>query len=293
MKTMQHLTHLPWKELPRRYGAGALGLLIMGSLLVITVLPLIFMVTASIMPSGEIMRMPYPWIPSELAFRNYYRALAGHDESFIFVRNIMNSLIVSSSVTVTTVILGALTGYSLAKFQYKGRIVIFMMIMATMMIPFETIMIPLYMVATKLGMQNSYAGLILPFMLNAFGVFMMRQYYSTFPGEFLDAARVDGMGEIAIFGKIILPNTGPAIATLAILAFRSQWDTLLWPLLIAQSHEMKTIPVYIVQFAAERTADYGAMMAVATIASVPMFVLFITLSRYFTGGAAVFSARKG
>nr|WP_245534063.1 carbohydrate ABC transporter permease [Alkalispirochaeta alkalica] len=265
----------------------------MGSLLVITVLPLIFMVTASIMPSGEIMRMPYPWIPSELAFRNYYRALAGHDESFIFVRNIMNSLIVSSSVTVTTVILGALTGYSLAKFQYKGRIVIFMMIMATMMIPFETIMIPLYMVATKLGMQNSYAGLILPFMLNAFGVFMMRQYYSTFPGEFLDAARVDGMGEIAIFGKIILPNTGPAIATLAILAFRSQWDTLLWPLLIAQSHEMKTIPVYIVQFAAERTADYGAMMAVATIASVPMFVLFITLSRYFTGGAAVFSARKG
>ncbi|POQ99695.1 ABC transporter permease [Alkalispirochaeta sphaeroplastigenens] len=290
---MQHLTHLPWKELPRRYGAGALGLLIMGSLLAFTVLPLIFMVTASVMPSGEIMRMPYPWIPSELAFRNYYRALAGHDESFIFVRNIMNSLIVSSSVTVTTVILGALTGYSLAKFQYKGRIVIFMMIMATMMIPFETIMIPLYMVATKLGMQNSYAGLILPFMLNAFGVFMMRQYYSTFPGEFLDAARVDGMGEISIFGKIILPNTGPAIATLAILAFRSQWDTLLWPLLIAQSHEMKTIPVYIVQFAAERTADYGAMMAVATIASVPMFVLFIALSRYFTGGAAVFSARKG
>lgn len=258
-----------------------------------TVLPLLFMFTASIMPSGEIMRMPYPWIPSRAAFENFYHAIAGNDLSFIFSRNIFNSLLVSSAVTITSIILGSLTGYSIAKFNYKGRNLVFMMIMATMMIPFEAIMIPLYMVATRLGLQNSYAGLILPFMLNAFGVFMMRQYYTTFPDEFLDAARVDGMGEIAIFTKIVLPNTGPAVATLAVLAFRSQWDTLLWPLLIAQSEKMKTIPLYIVQFAAERHSNYGAMMAVATIASTPMFILFISLSRYFTGGASVYSARKG
>ncbi|KGE71530.1 ABC transporter permease [Spirochaeta lutea] len=258
-----------------------------------TTLPLIFMITASLMPGGDIMKMPYPWIPQSLKLENFYRAIAGNNDSFIFPRNILNSLIVSSTVTVTTVLLGALTGYSLAKFDYKGKNLVFMMIMATMMIPFETIMIPLYMVATRLGLQNSYAGLILPFLVNAFGVFMMRQYYTTFPDEFIDAARVDGMGEFAIFRKIILPNTGPAVATLAVLAFRSQWDTLLWPLLIAQSESMKTIPLYIVKFAAEKHADYGAMMAVAVIASIPMFILFFTLSRYFVGGSAVYNARKG
>jgi multiple sugar transport system permease protein len=258
-----------------------------------TTLPLLFMITASLMPGGDIMKMPYPWIPRTLKLGNFHRALAGNNNSFIFPRNILNSLIVSSTVTITTVFLGALTGYSLAKFSYRGKNLVFMMIMATMMIPFETIMIPLYMVATRLGLQNSYAGLILPFLVNAFGVFMMRQYFITFPVEFIDAARVDGMTEFAIFRKIILPNSGPAVATLAVLAFRSQWDTLLWPLLIAQSEKMKTIPLYIVKFAAEKHADYGAMMAVAVIASIPMFALFFSLSRYFLGGSALYNARKG
>ncbi|GAB6088428.1 carbohydrate ABC transporter permease [Spirochaeta dissipatitropha] len=290
---MKTLTIPKAKSFALAFSSRSIIYIVLAVLLGFTVLPLLFMITASFMPSGEIMRMPYPWIPSRAAFENYYHAIAGNDGSFIFRRNILNSLIVSSSVTITTIILGSLTGYSIAKFTYRGRTLVFMMIMATMMIPFEAIMIPLYMVATRLGLQNSYAGLILPFLVNAFGVFMMRQYYTTFPDEFLDAARVDGMGEISIFTKIILPNTGPAIATLAILAFRSQWDTLLWPLLIAQSETMKTIPLYIVQFAAERHSNYGAMMAVATIASIPMFILFISLSRYFTGGASVYSARKG
>jgi multiple sugar transport system permease protein len=165
--------------------------------------------------------------------------------------------------------------------------------MATMMIPFEAIMIPLYMVVTKLGLQNSYQGLILPFLVNAFGVFMMRQYLITFPDEFIDAARVDGMSEFAIYRSIILPNTGPAIATLAILAFRSQWDNLLWPLLVAQTEQMKTIPLYIVKFTAEMHTDEGAMMAVNLLASIPMFILFFALSKYFVSGAAVYSSRKG
>jgi len=162
-----------------------------------------------------------------------------------------------------------------------------------MMIPFEAIMIPLYMVVTKMGIQNSYPGLIIPFMVNAFGVFMMRQYLITFPDEFIDAARVDGMSEFAIYRKIILPNSGPAIATLAILAFRAQWDNLLWPLLVAQTEKMKTIPLYVVKFTAEMHTDEGAMMAVALIASIPMFILFFSLSKYFVSGAAVYSSRKG
>jgi multiple sugar transport system permease protein len=255
--------------------------------------PLVFMFTASVMPAGDIMKMPYRWIPKGFYWQNYWQGIRGNDGSFIYLRNIFNSLVVASIVTVTTVILSALTGYGLAKFHFRGRYAVFMMILATMMIPFEVIMIPLYLIITKLGIQNSYAGLITPFLVTAFGIFLMRQYYVTFPDEMLDAARIDGASEPKIFGNIILPNSIPALATLAVLTFKSQWDNLLWPLLVAQSEEMKTIPLYIVRFTAEKHTDEGAMMAVAAIASIPILILFFRLSRYFISGAAVYSARKG
>jgi multiple sugar transport system permease protein len=255
--------------------------------------PFVFMFTASVMPAGDIMKMPYRWIPKGFYWQNYWQGIRGNDGSFIYLRNILNSLIVASAVTASTVILAAVTGFGLAKYHFKGRYVVFMMILATMMIPFEVIMIPLYLIITKLGLQNSYAGLITPFLVSAFGIFLMRQYYVTFPDEILDAARIDGATEPMIFTKIILPNSVPALATLAVLTFKSQWDNLLWPLLVAQSEEMKTIPLYIVRFTAEKHTDEGAMMAVAAIASIPILILFFKLSRSFIGGAAVFSARKG
>jgi multiple sugar transport system permease protein len=130
-------------------------------------------------------------------------------------------------------------------------------------------------------------------MVSAFGIFQMRQYLTTFPAEFLDAARVDGLGEFGIFRKIVFPNCTPVIATLAILSFRSQWDNLLWPLLVIQSEKMKTIPLYISKFSEEKMTDEGAMMSVAAIASIPMFILFFALSKYFIGGASVYESRKG
>jgi multiple sugar transport system permease protein len=255
--------------------------------------PLVFMFTASVMPASDIMKMPYRWIPKGFYWQNYWQGIRGNDGSFIYIRNILNSLIVASIVTVTTVFLSAVTGFGLAKYHFKGRYVAFMMILATMMIPFEVIMIPLYLIITKIGFQNSYAGLIAPFLVTAFGIFLMRQYYITFPDEILDAARIDGASEPEIFRRIILPNSVPALATLAVLTFKGQWDNLLWPLLVAQSEEMKTIPLYIVRFTAEKHTDEGAMMAVAAIASIPILILFFRLSRYFISGAVVFSARKG
>jgi len=254
--------------------------------------PLVFMFTASVMPAGDIMKMPYRWIPKGIYWQNYWQGIRGNDGSFIYLRNILNSIIVATTVTVTTVFLSAVTGYGLAKFHFKGRHVAFMMILATMMIPFEVIMIPLYLIITKIGIQNSYAGLIAPFLVTAFGIFLMRQYYVTFPDEMLDAARIDGASEPEIFRKIILPNSVPALATLAVLTFKGQWDNLLWPLLVAQSEEMKTIPLYIVRFTAEKHTDEGAMMAVAAIASIPILILFFRLSRYFISGAVVFTAGK-
>ena len=262
-------------------------------MLLFTLMPIVFMITASMMSSRQIVRMPFNWIPEGLQWENFAKAIMGNDGTYIFLRNISNSLIVSTTVAITTVMLAALTGYGLAKFKFKGRTTVFMMIMATMMIPFEAIMIPLYMVVMVLRIQNSYIGLILPFLVSAFGIFQMKQYLTTFPGEFLDAARVDGMGEFGIFTRIVFPNCKPVIATLAILSFRGQWDNLLWPLLVSQSDKMKTIPQYISNFALERSTDEGAMMAAALLASIPMFLLFMSLTKYFIGGSAVYESRKG
>ncbi|MFW5486752.1 MAG: carbohydrate ABC transporter permease [Sphaerochaetaceae bacterium] len=261
--------------------------------LIFTVTPLLFMLTSAFMTRSQILRMPFSWIPESLHWENFVKAIKGNDGNWMFARNLANSLIVSSTVAVTTILIASITGYGIAKFKFKGRNIIFMMIMATMMIPFEAIMIPLYMVATTLKLQDSYAGLIVPFLVSAFGVFQMRQYLTTFPSEYLDAARVDGMGEFKIFWKIVFPNCAPVIATLGILSFRGQWDNLLWPLLVTQSEKMKTIPLYISKFAEEKLTDEGAMMAVALLASIPMFLLFGFLSKYFIGGSAVFESRKG
>jgi len=279
--------------------------------LVFTLTPIIFMLTASFMDPRQILSMPYSWIPSSkfftpvtlndgtgttiarTFFTNFHKAIYGNNDNVIFLRNLLNSLIVAISCSVSTVFLGSLCGYGLAKFRFKGRTFVFMAIMATMMIPFEAIMIPLYMVTSSLKMIDSYRGLIIPFLVSAFGVFQMRQYLLTFPSEYLDASRVDGLGEFKIYWKIVLPNCTPVIATLGILSFRNQWDNLLWPLLVAQREKMKTIPLYITKFSEEKQTDEGALMACALLASIPMFILFFTLSRYFLGGAAVYESRKG
>ncbi|HOZ72039.1 MAG TPA: carbohydrate ABC transporter permease [Spirochaetales bacterium] len=271
---------------------GAAGAALVAAACAVVVVPLVFMIGSSFMPAMDIMQMPYRWIPETWKPANYLRALAGNDGQWMYLRNILNSVIVSTTIAITTVVLSSMVGYGLAKFRFRGRNAVFMAIMGTMMIPFETVMIPLYLIIVKAGLQNSYAGLILPFLMNAFGVFIMRQYLVTFPDEMLDAARIDGCSEPRIFRDMVFRNSGPAAATLAILSFRQQWDNLLWPLLVAQEERMKTIPAYIVKFTAEKHADEGAMMAVAVIASLPVFVLFFTLSKYFLGGSAVYQAGK-
>ncbi|MBQ4500362.1 MAG: carbohydrate ABC transporter permease [Spirochaetales bacterium] len=270
-------------------------------LVLFTIFPILFMLTASFMDAKQILAMPFKWIPSKEYFTsssrtfmtNFVKAIRGNNNNNIFFTAMINSLLVAITCAVTTVFFSALCGYGLAKFRFKGRNVVFMAIMSTMMIPFEAIMIPLYMVTRSVGLMNTLPGLIVPFAISAFGVFQMRQYLLTFPSEFLDASRVDGLREFGIFLRIVLPNSTPVIATLGILSFRNQWDNLLWPMLCAQAERLKTLPLYIAGFAEEKQTDEGALMACAFLASIPMFILFFTLSKYFLGGAAVFESRKG
>jgi multiple sugar transport system permease protein len=263
------------------------------ALLVFILAPLVFMVTASFMPARDIISMPYPWVPKSFYTQNFLKAIAGNTRTYLFFRSFLNSTIVASIVTVSTIIIASLTGYSLSKFSFPGRDLVLMLIMATMMIPFETIMIPLETVTVQLKLQNTYAGMILPFLVDAFAIFLMRQFFITFPDEFIDAARVDGMGEFSIYRKILLPNAGPAVATLSILAFRGQWDSLMWPLLVIQAEKMKTLPLYIVGFTGDINSDEGSQMAVALLASIPMMVLFFSMSKYFLSGEILHSSRKG
>ncbi|MBQ2528263.1 MAG: carbohydrate ABC transporter permease, partial [Spirochaetales bacterium] len=263
-------------------------------LVLFTIFPILFMLTASFMDAKQILAMPFKWIPSKEYFTsssrtfmtNFVKAIRGNNNNNIFFTAMLNSLLVAITCAVTTVFFSALCGYGLAKFRFKGRNVVFMAIMSTMMIPFEAIMIPLYMVTRSVGLMNTLPGLIVPFAISAFGVFQMRQYLLTFPSEFLDASRVDGLREFGIFLRIVLPNSTPVIATLGILSFRNQWDNLLWPMLCAQAERLKTLPLYIAGFAEEKQTDEGALMACAFLASIPMFILFFTLSKYFLGGAA-------
>lgn len=281
--------------------AEVLTYIVLIVVLIFTVLPLIFMFCSAFMDAKQILAMPFSWIPSKAYFTtetrtfftNFVKAIVGNHGDNIFFRNLFNSLVVAITCAATTIFLSALCGYGLAKFNFKGRNLVFMSIMSTMMIPFEAIMIPLYIVVKKLGLMNSLPGLIIPFAVSAFGVFQMRQYLLTFPTEYLDAARVDGLSEFGIFSRIVLPNSTPVMATLGILSFRNQWDNLLWPMLCSQSEKMKTIPLYISKFAEEKQTDEGALMACALLASIPMFILFFTLSKYFLGGAAVYESRKG
>lgn len=260
--------------------------------LIAIMVPIAFMFSASIMKPSQIYSMPYPWITKEPFFKNYFNAVTNYGRDLTFLRIVLNSVIVAGCTTLLSVIVSAFAGYGLAKFKFKGRNFAFLVIMSRMMIPFEAIMIPMYIIATKLHLQNTYSGLIMPFIMNSFCIFQMKQYLEGYPDELLDAGRIDGLNEWGLFWKLVFTNSTPAIATSAILSFRGQWDNLLWPLLLAQKQTMKTIPAYLVKFTEEKFADEGAMMAVAVIASIPIIILFLSLSKYFFGGSTMYSSGK-
>jgi multiple sugar transport system permease protein len=254
--------------------------------------PIVFMIISSVKHPTEVFEFPFRWIPRRLHLYNYQQAVVGNDQKYYFVRNTFNSLFVAVSVMCLNVLIASAAGYGLTKFRFRGRQLVFVLILATMMIPFETIMIPLLMLTISLHIQDTYMGLIFPVMLTAFAVFLMRQSILTIPDDYIDSARIDGAGELRIFFSIILPSVKPTAVTLAILVFRESWDNLIWPLIVIQSQKFKTLPLYIIRFLDEKYTNEAALMAVAVLATVPMFVLFFSLSRYFIG-EGILTGSKG
>ncbi len=257
--------------------------LLMIILAVLTLLPFAWMISTSLKPPDEVVSVTPNWLPRHLVPQNF----ADVWQEVPFGQFYLNSIIAATVVTLSTVILSSLTGYALAKFDFPGRDVLFVSILATMMVPWEVTFIPLYIVMSNLGWVNTYQGLVAPGLMSGFGVFLMRQFCQTLPSELLEAARMDGASEFTIYLRLILPLTTPALATLAIFTFMGNWDQFLWPVIITNANEMKTIPLGIASFFQEDQgypARYNLIMAANLIGLVPVMVVFMALQRYFVKG---------
>jgi multiple sugar transport system permease protein len=252
---------------------------------IIMVLPFAWMILTSFMTSQEILARPLTWFPADPSL-DAYRGLR---DAIPLGRMYLNSIIVTTLTTIGILLTSSMAGYGFAKFQFPGRDILFLIVLATMMIPFFVVMIPVFWMISKFDWINSYPGLIVPNIATAFGIFLMRQYMLSLPDEVLDAARVDGASELEIYWRIVLPLSTPVIGALTILAFVYQWNSFLWPLVVARSDTMWTVPVGLnsLRVYASSAQVINMQMAGATLAIVPVIIVFLLLQRYFVRGIAL------
>jgi len=248
-------------------------------------LPFYWMISASLMTSKEIIQMPPPLLPAVPQWHNYVEITQVVDLG----RAYLNSLVVTGLTVFGILFTSSMAGFAFAKYQFPGRNVLFTMVLATMMIPFFVILIPVFYIIKQFGWVNNYGGLILPGLVSAYGIFMMRQFIMTLPDELMDAARMDGASEFRIYWQIIIPLTGPALVTLGVFNMVGVWNSFLWPLLVVQSPELNTVPL-----ALNSLRTYGMeakvlnLQMAGTVASViPTLIAFVFLQRYFTRGIAL------
>jgi len=249
----------------------------------VTLLPFFWMVSSSLKTGAEVFELPIRWIPQAPQWQNFRDALSRGSFGTYFY----NSGVVAVAVTATNVLLCSLAGYGLAKFRFPYRELSFRVILSTLMLPLEIVLVPTFLVVQQLGMVNTYGGLIVPLAVDAFGIFLMRQFIRDLPDSLIEAARLDGCSELGIFFRIILPNCKPALGALALLSFRDNWDQFLWPYIIASSDRLKTFPLGLAQMEGIDSAAYHEIMALALLGMIPTALLFLFFQRAFVRGIAL------
>jgi multiple sugar transport system permease protein len=261
---------------------GATALLWLSALLV--AFPFLWMLRSAFMQTKHIMRFPPYLIPPEFTFDNFVRLLT----RLPFLHYLLNSLTVALIVTVGQVVISAMSAYAFARLRFPGRDKLFLVYLATMIIPIQVTLIPQYVLVSRLGWIDTHAALTVPLLSSAFLTFLLRQYFLSIPQEFEDAARIDGAGYARIFTTIIVPLSGPALATSALLAFIGNWTNYLWPLIVTRSREMRTVPLGLASLQSEMSGrtDYGQIMAGAVLSILPMFILFLLLQRFIVRSVA-------
>jgi multiple sugar transport system permease protein len=251
--------------------------------LVLMVGPFLWMVLGSLKPESDFLQNPPTFLPTAATTNNYTRLFDQLD----FPRFFFNSSVIALAVTVGNLLFCPMLGYALAKLRWRGKRLIMGLVLATLMVPAGITLIPNFILMSNLGLVNTYPGLILPFLAGPFGVFLMRQFMLGVPNELLEAARIDGGNEFRIYWSVVMPIATPVLATLGILTFLGNWNSFLYPLVMAQEPQMYTLPVALATFATgQYQADHGMLMAGSVILVVPVLIVFILFQRWITEGIA-------
>jgi multiple sugar transport system permease protein len=254
------------------------ALLIGGS--VIMLLPFAWMLSTSLKLPPDIFTYPPVWIPSPIAWQNYPKTVA----AMPFGRFYLNSLFVTTSVTLLQLLTSSLAAFAFARMRFPGRNALFLLYLATLMIPFQVTMIPNFILVRALGWYDTYQALILPPAFSAFSTFLLRQYFMGIPRELDEAARIDGATSLRIWWQVILPLAGPALAALATFVSLNSWNDFLWPLIITNSPTMRTLPVGLSTFQGQYKTDWNLLMAGSVIAMLPVLLVYIIGQRWFIRG---------
>ncbi len=251
-------------------------------LALIVLVPILWIVLGTFKFEKEITSYPPTFIPQSFTFENFVK-VSGRIKIW---RYALNSLIYAGGTTTIAMFVNSLAGYVYARYSFKGKTICFLITLATMMVPFQVIMVPLFLIVFKLGMYDTYWGLIIPRVAVATSIFMMRAAFSGLPKELEDAGRIDGLSEFGIYLRIMLPQVKPALICLFILSFNGSWNDLLWPMLAASSTNMRTLANGLALFVGEYTVQYGAAFAGTVISLVPMLLMYIFGQKYFVQGMA-------
>ncbi|MGR3434716.1 MAG: carbohydrate ABC transporter permease [Shimia sp.] len=274
------------KPPPRRNWAQAIrwGILFFGGILM--VMPIAYMLSTSLKWPHEVFDLSL--IPDEPHLENYAYVL----EDGRFYRWLVNSFIIAVITTVSNLFWDSLVGYTLCKFSFKGRYIVFIAILSTLMIPTEMLVIPWYLMSQSFGWLDTYWGIMFPGLMTAFGVFLMKQFFETVPDDFLEAARIDGLNEFQIFWQVALPMVKPALAALAIFVFLGNWTAFLWPLIVTTDTSLYTLPVGLSSFGDEADVAWELIMTGAAISTIPTLVVFLIFQRFIIRGV-VMAGLKG
>ncbi|MGC6768376.1 carbohydrate ABC transporter permease [Enterococcus sp. LJL51] len=256
--------------------------LLLLALALITVVPFIWMLLSSFATNQEIVRVDGGLFPTPNTFQNYIDV----QEKFDFMRMFFNSLFISVTITAITIYTSALVGFVFAKYRFRGRNLLFGVVLSTMMLPWAVTIIPKYEMMLDFGWLDSYKSLIIPAMISGFGIFLFRQSISQISDEMLEAARVDGASEFFIFHKIILPMSRNTIASLAIFQFLWSWEDYLWPFLMINDEKKQLISVGLRMFNGQYGTDYGGLFAATSISIIPVIIVYIIFQKQFIAGVA-------
>ena len=270
-------------------GSGMLYLFLI-VVAIFALLPFMWSFSASFKELTEIFRYPPQYLPTSFNLKNYINLFTGHDFGGWF----LNSVALSITNTTLSVFFCSLAGFAFAKYNFRFKNVLFILMLGSIMIPFQLIMTPLYAEMNALHWLNSYTALIIPWIAPAFGIFLMRQYMLSIPTELLDSARIDGCPEFRIFWQIVLPLARPALGTLAIYEFMESWNSFLWPLIVLRDSKYFTLPLglaTLLGLVGRRTVEYGQIMAGAFLSSLPIIIIFLFMQKQFISGLTLGSVK--